>query len=123
MVRSSQEIRKALGAKAPVPVRTEAHGPFGVMQLQAELAEQLRPHARAGRPSDPAWTVRRLVGFRTETWEALAQIAAQASTPRRRVSPGQVAARLIEDGIKRLRTTAPAEADATPETTGTRRDA
>src|SRR3712207_605121 len=103
MSRSSEEIRAALGANQPVPVRTPPHGPFGVMQLQAELAERLRPRSRAGRPSDPEWTMRRLVGFRPETWRALAEIAAQVSTPQRRVSPGQVAARLIEDGLARLR--------------------
>lgn len=103
MPRSPEEIQKALGANQPVPVRTQPHGSFGVIQLQAELAERLHTGARAGRPSDPTWTIRRLVGFRAETWQALTDIAFRLSTPRRRVSPGQVAASLIEDGIENLR--------------------
>jgi hypothetical protein len=42
------------------------------------------------------------VGLRPETWRALTEIAARLSTPRRRVSPGQVAASLIEDSVARL---------------------
>jgi hypothetical protein len=102
MPRSSEETRKALGANQPVPVRTQPHGPFGVLQLQSELAERLQTGAGAGRPSDPTWTIRRLVGFRPDTWQALAELAAQLSTPERRVSPGQVAARLIEEGVTQL---------------------
>jgi hypothetical protein len=102
MHRSSEEIRKALGANQPVPVLTQPHGPFGVLQLQAELAERLHTNARVGRPSDPAWTIRRLVGFRPETWQALNDIAARLSTPRHRVSPGQVAASLIEGSVTQL---------------------
>ena len=102
MSRSPEEMRKALGANQPVPVRTQPHGPFGVLQLQAELAERLHTGAGAGRPSDPSWTIRRLVGFRPDTWRALTEIAARLSTPRRRISPGQVAASLIEDGLTKL---------------------
>src|SRR5438876_26530 len=78
MARSPKEMRKALGANQPVPVRTKADGPFGVLQLQAELAERLLIRARVGRPSDPAWTIRCLVGFRSETWRTLSEIAALA---------------------------------------------
>lgn len=102
MPRTSEEIRKALGANQPVPVRTQPHGPFGVLQLQAELAERLQTGGGAGRPSDPSWTIRRLVGFRPDTWRTLTEIAARLSTPRRRISPGQVAASLIEDSVAKL---------------------
>lgn len=102
-------MAEALGASRSFPVEARPTLPFGILQLQVELAERLRaPEAgRARRPSDPAWTIRRLVGFRPEMWQALAEIAEQASTPRRRLSPGQVAARLIEDGVTRLRGSAP----------------
>ena len=97
------EIQRALGAGAPRPTHTRPHGPFGVMQLRAELAGQLRPPAgSAGPPSDQDRTISRLVGFRPETWRILSEIAAQASTPQQPVSPAQVAARLIEDGVERL---------------------
>jgi len=104
--RSPEEMRKALGANQPVRVRTQPHGPFGVLQLKAELAERLHTAGGAGRPSDPSWTIRRLIGFRPDTWRALTEIAARLSTPRRKVSPGQVAASLIEDGVARLGTNA-----------------
>jgi len=103
MPRTPEEMRAALGANPPVSVRIQPHGPFGVLQLQAELAERLHTSAKAGRPSDPAWTIRRLVGFRPETWRTLSDIATRLSTPRRRVSPGQVAASLIEDSVRKLR--------------------
>jgi hypothetical protein len=123
MSRSPEDIRAALGANRPEPVRTQPHGPFGVLQLQAELAERLRTHSSAGRPSDPALTMRRLVGFRPETWQVLAEIADRASTPQRRISPGQVAARLIEDSLDRLRaSTRLSDSNGPPDAAGSRRD-
>ena len=100
----SERIRQALGAGPPHQVRTLPHGPFGAAQLRAELAERLHHEAgahTAGR-TDPEWTIERLVAFRPETWHELSELAARASTPERRVSPGQVAAHLIEEGIERL---------------------
>jgi hypothetical protein len=124
MSRSPDDVRAALGAHQPIPLRTRPHGPFGVLELQAELAERLRTHSSAGRPSDPDWTIRRLVGFRPETWRALTEIAARASTPQRRISPGQVAARLIEDGLERVRASStPSDSDALPGAASSRRDA
>jgi hypothetical protein len=99
------DVRRALGADEPQTIHAAPHGPFGALQLAAELAERLQPGrgARAGRPTDPEWTVRRLVGFRRETWQRLRQLAANASTPQRQVSPAQVAAMLVESGVERLR--------------------
>jgi len=99
--RTTDEIRRALGADIPLPVRAEPHGPFGVLGLAAELRARLQPGdgARPGRPTDPGWRVRRLVGFRPETWQRLGEIASAISTPDRRVSPAQVAAMLIETGV------------------------
>jgi len=102
MSRNREQTRKALGANQPIAVRAEPHGPFGVLQLQGELAKRLHTSGRAGRPSDPAWTIRRLVGFRSETWEALSEMAIRLSTTRRKVSPGQVAASLIEERVAQL---------------------
>ena len=117
MPQSPEEIREALGSNPPVSVRTKAHGPFGVLQLQAELGDRLHTGTKAGRPSDPAWTIRRLVGFRPQTWQALIDIAARLSTPRRRVSPGQVAATLLEDSVTNLRDISlPPTGDPRPDT-------
>src|SRR6266511_5203995 len=122
MRRSAKEMRKALGTNQPVPVRTQPHGPFGVLQLQAELAARLHAGSGAGRPSDPSWTIRRLVGFRPDTWRALNAIAARRSTPRRRVSPGQVAASLIEESVAKLgESSAPPSGEPEPVRATTRR--
>jgi hypothetical protein len=103
--RTVEDLRRALGADVPARVRRTGHGPFGVLALSADIAARLRPGAggRPGRPTDPAWELRRLVGFRRETWEALGEIAERASTAERQVSPAQVAAVLIEEGVARLR--------------------
>src|SRR5436190_13236615 len=100
--RSIQDVQRALGGDTPRPVSAAPHGPFGARQLAAELRERLQPGAgaRPGRPTDPDWEVRRLVGFRPETWRRLAEIAKEVSTPQRRVSPAQVAALLIETGVE-----------------------
>lgn len=116
MPRNSGQMGKALGANQPVPVRTQPHGPLGVLQLQAELADRLYTGGGAGRPSDPSWTIRRLIGFRPGTWRALTEIAARLSTPRRRVSPGQVAASLIEGSVAKLgESSGPANGEPRPD--------
>jgi hypothetical protein len=101
---SKTELQKAFGSDEARPVQTRAHGPFGVAQLAAELAARLKPGdgIRPGRPTDPAWDVRRLVGFRRSTWHELTEIARQASSVRRRVTPSQVAALLVERGLESL---------------------
>jgi hypothetical protein len=103
--KSVEQMQRALSADTPRAVDAAPHGPFGALQLAAELRARLRPAAgaRAGRPTDPDWAVRRLVGFRPETWHRLAEIAEEISTPQRRVSPAQVAALLVESGVERLK--------------------
>ena len=49
-----------------------------------------------GRPTDPSWTVRRLVPFSSETWSRLTAEARRLSTSSRRMTPAQLAAILIE---------------------------
>ncbi|MGH2354147.1 MAG: hypothetical protein ACRDJN_21285 [Chloroflexota bacterium] len=43
------------------------------------------------------------MGFRRTTWQVLTEVAADVSTPQRRVSPAQVAALLVERGLEGLR--------------------
>jgi hypothetical protein len=50
MAGSSQHIRAALGANVPIPVCAQAHGPFGLLQLQAELVKRLRASAGSSDP-------------------------------------------------------------------------
>ena len=58
--------------------------------------------SRGGRPSDPAPTVRRLVPIKKDVWRALQRHARLLSRIDSRVSPGQLAALLLEDTLRDL---------------------
>src|SRR5437763_1454266 len=55
--------------------------------------------SRPGRPSNPRWTLRRLVPFSPETWQALQERAEAFSAAGRRVSPAQLAAVLLDRAL------------------------
>ena len=102
-VRSSVDVSKigdALGASRSFKVATEPHGPFGVAALARELQDRLV--STGGRPSDTAPTIRRLVTIRKVVWQDLQRRAARLSASGRSVSPGQLAAILLEKGLKDL---------------------
>lgn len=91
-------ISDALGASRTVELPTRpAQGPLGLLQLRAELTDRLR--SSGGRPTDPDWSVRRVVPFKPDKWRELEVIAERLSRPGRTVSPAQVAAMLIERGL------------------------
>lgn len=94
------DIANALGASRRVAVNTDAQGPLGLVQLRSELA--LRLQSDGGRPTDPAWTVRRIVPFRPAGWAELQDFAARLTAQGRSVSPAQLAALLIERGLAQL---------------------
>ena len=81
-------------------MRSKSHGPFGVAALAREVQDRLV--STGGRPSDAAPTIRRLVTIRKTVWQDLQRRAARLSTPGRSVSPGQLAAILLEKGLKGL---------------------
>ncbi len=85
-----------LGASRTLPIRSRPHGPFGVAALLDELQNRLV--SRGGRPADTAATIRRLVPLRKTVWEELQRHADVLSAQGRRVSPGQLAAMLLERG-------------------------
>lgn len=97
---AAAEIAAALGASRRIPVNTDAQGPLGLVQLRSELA--LRLQSDGGRPTDPAWTVRRIVPFRPAGWAELQEFAARLTAQGRSVSPAQLAALLIERGLAQL---------------------
>jgi hypothetical protein len=72
----------------------------------ASLGERLRSRLapgqgeRPGRPSDPSWTIQRKLPMSEGTLELLEQLAGALSTERRRVSPMQVAALLVEESAR-----------------------
>lgn len=93
-------IAAALGASRQVPVQREAQGPLGLLQLRSELAERLQ--SDGGRPTDPSWTLRRVVPFRPSGWAELQEFASRLTAQGRSVSPAQLAALLIERGLAQL---------------------
>jgi hypothetical protein len=91
-----RDLGSILGASQTLPVRSRPHGPFGVAALVDEF--QSRLVSRGGRPADAAATIRRLVPLRKTVWEELQRHADLLSAQGRRVSPGQLAAMLLERG-------------------------
>lgn len=81
-----------------IPLGRRALGPMGLLALSPMLTSRLV--CGGGRPTDPAWTFRRLVPFRPETWRRLTAEAQRLSTPARRLTPAQLAAILIERELR-----------------------
>lgn len=94
------KIGDAFGASRSFKVKTQPHGPFGVAALAREVQDRLV--STGGRPSDTAPTIRRLVTIRRTVWQDLRRRAARLSASGRSVSPGQLAAILLEKGLKDL---------------------
>lgn len=91
-------VAEALGAGRVVALPGgPSGGPLDLLQLRAEVARRLR--STGGRPTDPSWNVQRLVPFRDARWQELTELARQLSTDERKVSPGQLAAILIERAL------------------------
>lgn len=106
------DIAGALGASRHIHLEagSKAQGPLGLVQLRSELA--LRLQSDGGRPTDPAWTVRRVVPFREAGWADLQVFAARLTAQGRSVSPAQLAALLIERGLAQLEEGVAREGDA-----------
>jgi hypothetical protein len=76
-------------------------GPSGILALQHDLRGRLV--SAGGRPSDPAPTIRRLVTVKKRVWKELQRQATVLSRLGQHVSPGQLAAILLEQSVSRLR--------------------
>lgn len=97
----ASRIAKAVGSDEPIRVWDDPSvSPQKLLSLAADMTRRLT--SRGGRPTDPDWTLKRPIPFKPETWEALERIAAAVTTSERRVTPGQVAAHVIEDPVARL---------------------
>lgn len=94
-------IGENLGAEHSFPVVTAPDGAFGAAALALEVAARLE--SRGGRPSDPEASIRRLVPMKRSVWRGLQEEARAVSTSNRRVSPGQLAAVLVEKGLAGVR--------------------
>ncbi|MEM6454781.1 MAG: hypothetical protein AAF772_06770 [Acidobacteriota bacterium] len=98
---SEARIAQALGAQRTVALDgLPSQGPLDWLQLRAELGKRLR--SSGGRPTDPHWTVRRVIPFKEEGWRDLERLAARCSREGQTVSPSQLAALLIERGLRDL---------------------
>ena len=95
--RQSDDLQERLGASRSFPIVSKPHGPFGVMALLDELKGRLV--SRGGRPADSAPTIRRLVPLRKHVWKELQAQANELSSLGRHVSPGQLAAILLERSL------------------------
>ena len=93
------KIAKALGAVHRGKVKSGG-GYFGAIQLLADIQSRLRTPEGGGRPTDPNWTVRRLVGMTDSTLRRLQAIAKQISDAKHiNLNAMQVAAILLERSI------------------------
>lgn len=85
-----------LGSQTRARVSAEA-GSFGALELAAEVRRRFKSPASGGRPTNPAWTARRLIAMRPDTLRRLQGLADEVShCLKYRVEPLQLAAILIE---------------------------
>ena len=90
------KIAKGLGAERRGKV-TATGGYFGAMQLLADIEARFRVPSGGGRPTDPAWTERRLLPLAPRTLKRLEEIAAKVRDHGgANIEPMQLAALLIE---------------------------
>jgi hypothetical protein len=96
--RLDASVAKALGASRVVALPDlPSRGPLDLLQLRAHVAGRLR--SSGGRPTDPEWTVQRLIPFREARWRQLVRLAEEMSSSDRKVSPGQLAGILIDRAL------------------------
>lgn len=97
-----KRVASALGAKRSIALDgLPSQGPLDLLQLRAELGRRLR--SSGGRPTDPEWSVRRVIPFKEEGWRDLERLAARCRDEGQTVSPSQLAALLIERGLRDLK--------------------
>jgi hypothetical protein len=95
------KIAKALGAERRGKVPSTA-GYFGAMQVLADVEACFRVPAGGGRPTNPAWTERRLLPLAPRTLRKLEEISAKVRKHGMNVEPMQLAALLIEKTTEQL---------------------
>jgi hypothetical protein len=92
------KIAEGLGARRRGKM-TAVGGYFGAIQLAADVKARLRTPTRGGRPTDRAWTERRLLPLAPRTLRRLESIAAKVGG---HVGPMQLAAILVEKTAEML---------------------
>lgn len=107
MAKNIDSIAKGLGATVVAEVPAASGGAFGAARLArivAELQSRLVPGRgrRPGRPTDAGWVRRPKVPMSQATERRLARLAERASTTGRKISPMQIAARILEEALAKL---------------------
>lgn len=97
-------IAKDLGARHVGTLPDMGGGAFGMARLAQLLQNRLAPSEgkRPGRPTNDAWTEHRKVPMSAETLAALKELSARLSSERRKVSPMQLAAQLLEEQVVQI---------------------
>jgi hypothetical protein len=104
MAKNIDRIADGLGAKVVGQVPEVGGGAFGAARL-AKAIDKLRTRLvpgegrRPGRPSDASWVRHPKVPMSEATERRLAALAERASTDRRKISPMQIAAQILEDAL------------------------
>jgi hypothetical protein len=107
MAKNIDRIAGQLGAEVIGQVPEAGGGAFGAAQL-ARIVQQLRARLvpgkgrRSGRPTDARWVRHPKVPMSVATERRLTRLAQRASTPRRKISPMQLAAKILEDALAGL---------------------
>ena len=94
-------IRKALRPDREIELRVRVSGPLDLLRLREEVQRRIQP--TGGRPSDASWDRQRLIRFKAEVWQELKQLSEQLRDNKLTASPGQLAAIIVEEGVKTLR--------------------
>ena len=104
MAKNRERLAALLGAKIVGEIPDVGGGAFGMARLAQILHARLTPSEgeRPGRPTDPNWVVRPKVPMSEATADRLARLAEEMSTPDRKVSPMQLAARLLEEALDEI---------------------
>ncbi len=104
MARNIKRIAQDMGAEIVGQVPDTGGGAFGAARLPHvihALRERLQPSygRRPGRPTSKDWSLRSKVPMSAATRSKLRRLARQMSTTKRKVSPMQVAAQLLEEAV------------------------
>jgi hypothetical protein len=105
MARNIKEIADRLGAEIVAQVPETGGGTFGAARLARivdQLQTRLRPGqgVRAGRPTVASWDRHPKVPMSRATEQRLIRLAEKASSGKRKVSPMQLAAQILEDALE-----------------------
>jgi hypothetical protein len=104
MAKNIKELADRLGAEIVAKVPDTGGGAFGAARLAHvvdELQSRLKPGQglRSGRPTVASWERHPKVPMSRVTEQRLIRLAEKASTGKRKVSPMQLAAQILEEAL------------------------